>query len=318
MSKIVSVTRIFNEDDIVEAFIRHHAAHVDHMLFLDNGSTDRTLEILREMQAEGFSLKVFQNLSVSFDEIGSNGWCYQVASQIFGADWVVFLDADEFIATPNSVPLVTLLPTDAPAITAKMINYGQTREDNANEPVVPWRMRWRYAGDTNVEKLMLRGRLPNIIVEAGNHGAFAAGKKIPAALHKDITLAHYPRRNGWQIVQKMAAGRLKAMAAGRAGMAHSGHYLSPFETLRDKPWEILRDEDFFVREFERGQAIEAPLAYLGGSLSYWQPSDPAMKAASTFLHFAERLALQHGRLIDEAPQGRHLIEAWNSKRDFLF
>ncbi|MDD2704084.1 MAG: glycosyltransferase family 2 protein [Acidocella sp.] len=318
MSKIVSVTRILNEDDIVEAFIRHHAAHVDHMLFLDNGSSDRTLEILREMQAEGFPLKVSQNPSVSFDEIGANTWSYQVASQILGADWVVFLDADEFIATPNSAPLVTLLPPDAPAITAKLVNYGQTREDNTDEPVVPWRMRWRDTAETHVEKLMLRGGLPNIVVEAGNHGAYSGGKKLAATLHPDITLAHYPRRNGWQIVQKMIAGRLKALAGGRAGAAHAQHYLSPFETLRDKPWEVLLNEDFFAREFERSQAVEEPLAYLGGPLSYWQPSDPAMKAASTFLHFAERLAVQHGRLIDEAPQARTLVDGWNAKRIFLF
>jgi len=102
------------------------------------------------------------------------------------------------------------------------------------------------------------------------------------------------------------------------GAAHSRHYLSPFETLRDKPWEVLLDEDFFAREFERSQAVEAPLAYLGGPLSYWQPSDPPMKAAATFLRFAERLAAQHGRLIDEAPQARTLVDAWNAKRDFLF
>jgi glycosyltransferase involved in cell wall biosynthesis len=318
MTKIVSVTRILNEDDIVEAFIRHHAAHVDHMLFLDNGSSDRTLEILREMQAEGFPLKVFQNLSVSFDEIGANTWSYQVASQILGADWVVFLDADEFIATPNSAPLVTLLPQEAQAITARLVNYVQTREDKADEPVVPWRMRWRDTGNTKVEKLMLRGGLPNVVVEAGNHGAYSGGQKLAATPHPDITLAHYPRRNGWQIVQKMAAGWLKALAGGRMGAAHSRHYLSPFETLRDKPWEVLLDEDFFAREFERSQAVEAPLAYLGGPLSYWQPSDPAMKAAATFLRFAERLAAQHGRLIDEAPQARTLVDAWNAKRDFLF
>jgi hypothetical protein len=43
-----------------------------------------------------------------------------------------------------------------------------------------------------------------------------------------------------------------------------------------------------------------------------------MKAAQCFLQFAERLALQHGRLIDEAPQARALVESWYAKREFLF
>ena len=101
MTKIVSFTRVLNEDDIIEAFVRHHAAHVDEMLFLDNGSTDRTAEILKALQEEGFPLKLFRNYAVSFDEIAINSWGYQIASQVLGADWVVFLDADEFIATPE-------------------------------------------------------------------------------------------------------------------------------------------------------------------------------------------------------------------------
>lgn len=317
MAKIVSVTRILNEDDIIEAFVRHNAAHAGQMLFLDNGSTDRTLDILRALQAEGFALTVFQTLSISFDEMAANSWSYQVASQIFGAGWVVFLDADEFIATPHAVRLSSLLPAAENAVTVPLINYVQTREDDASIAVVPWRQRWRHPGETGVVKLMLRAGLPDIVIEAGNHGAYAAGAKLPAVPLPGVALAHYPRRHGWQIVQKMCAGWLKAAAAGRGGMLHSRHYLSPFETLRDRPWEVLLG-DYFSRELDRAQAVEAPLAYLGGPLAYWQKTDPAMKAAQCFLQFAERLALQHGRLIDEAPQARALVEGWNAKRDFLF
>jgi hypothetical protein len=63
LAKIVSVTRILNEDDIVEAFVRHNAVHADHMLFLDDSSIDRTLEILQTLQVEGFPLTVFQNFA---------------------------------------------------------------------------------------------------------------------------------------------------------------------------------------------------------------------------------------------------------------
>jgi len=85
--KTVSVTRIFNEEDIVEAFVRHNATLVDQMLFLDNGSTDATLEILRALQAEGVALSVFQCRAVNFDEVAVNSWLYQLASQTQRADW---------------------------------------------------------------------------------------------------------------------------------------------------------------------------------------------------------------------------------------
>ena len=320
MLKLVSVTRILNEDDIAEAFVRHNARHVDHMLFLDNGSTDLTLEILRALQAEGVPLTVVQTHSISFDEIAINSWGYQAASQLFGADWVVFIDADEFIATENSAPLATLLSVNEPAITAELVNYGQTELDDPKELIVPLRLRHRWAGDTNVDKLILRAGLPGVAIGAGNHGAFAGGKVLPARRHAQINFAHYPRRSGWQILQKMAAGWLKALAAGRPAVeaGYSEHYRSPFETMRDKPGELLYNSSYFAREFGLDQAIEAPLDYLGGALRYTQPADPAMKAAHMFLCFTERLAAQHGRLLDESPHARALVESWNAKRDFLF
>ncbi len=318
MTKIVSFTRVLNEDDIIEAFVRHHATHVDEMLFLDNGSTDRTIEILKALHDEGFPLKLFRNYAVSFDEIAINSWGYQAASQVLGADWVVFLDADEFIATPDSVPLLTLLPEDERAVSVPLVNYGQVGGENMDEPVVPWRLRWHKSAPTRVFKVMARARIPNLLVGAGNHGVFVKALEVPAPSLPGASLAHYPRRTGWQAMQKWAAGRLKALASGAPGEFYSEHYVSPFETLRDKPWELLLNEGFLVQEFDKSLATEAPLAYLGGPLAYYRPSDPRLKALSSFLHFTEQLARQHGRLLDESPQARALVEGWNARRDFLF
>src|SRR5271157_5406542 len=94
---LVAVTRILNEDDIVEAFVRHHAPMLVHHIFLDNGSTDRTVEILRALKDEGLSITVFQNGSVYFFEETHNTLLYRLAVQECGADWVVFLDCDEFV-----------------------------------------------------------------------------------------------------------------------------------------------------------------------------------------------------------------------------
>lgn len=318
MTKIVSFTRILNEDDIIEAFVRHHAGHVDEMLFLDNGSTDRTLEILQALREEGFPLKVFRNHAVSFDEIAINSWGYLAASQLMGASWLAFLDADEFGSTLDSAPLVTLLPKSGPVVGVKLVNYGQVGDENMDEPVIPWRLRWRYAGETNVTKIIVKARVPGLVIGAGNHGAFIGAQQLPALPLEDVCLAHYPRRNGWQVMQKWAAGRLKALATGTPGENFSGHYTGPFERMRDRPWEFLLSEDFFAGDFDKSVATEAPLTYLGGPLAYYQPSDPRMKAVSAFLHMTEQLARQHGRLLDESPEARVLVEVWNARRDYLF
>jgi hypothetical protein len=168
--------------------------------------------------------------------------------------------------------------------------------------------------------LILKAGLPGVIIGAGNHCAYDHGGELAAEASADIWFAHYPRRHGWQILQKIAAGWLKVAAAGRQALdaGHSFHYRSPFETLRDKPEELLYNRLFFTEEFSLAEAVEDPLVYLGGALKYYQYTDPAAKAARIFLHFLEALAMQHGRLLDELPDAKRLVNHWNNQRDFLF
>ena len=47
--KIVSITTIKNEADIIESFIRYHSHIMDLMIFLNNGSTDNSEYILQQL-----------------------------------------------------------------------------------------------------------------------------------------------------------------------------------------------------------------------------------------------------------------------------
>ena len=51
--RIVAITRVLDEADIIEAFVRHTAAYVQHHIFVDNGSIDGTVEILRRYSKTG-------------------------------------------------------------------------------------------------------------------------------------------------------------------------------------------------------------------------------------------------------------------------
>ncbi len=46
------VTMVRNEEDIIETFVRYHSGAVDRMIIVDNGSTDRTPEILALIRDE--------------------------------------------------------------------------------------------------------------------------------------------------------------------------------------------------------------------------------------------------------------------------
>ena len=322
--KAVSVTRILNEDDIVEAFVRHNIRHLSHMIFIDNGSTDRTLLILKNLQAEGLPLSVFQSRSAIFDEVSINTWLYRIADQIHHADWVIFLDADEFIALDHGGTLTDLLATRAAhdhAIKLPLVHYYDTPEDNQAELIVPIRMRWRMRAATQVFKLFVRGGLGmRIVIDAGNHGGFLDGRPLPTQLDHQISLAHYPRRSAYQNLQKIAIGWLKLLASGDATVksGRSSHYRSPFETLRDKPHELIGNPAYTAPGVDRSLAEDSPLPYRGGALRYTEPGDPAMKAITLTLRYAEQLAGQHGKLLDQSTEARRLVETWNAERKLLF
>lgn len=314
MLKIVSFTRILNEDDIVEAFVRHHAAHVDEMLFLDYGSTDNTLDILSALREEGFLLRVFQSHAVNLDEMGATLWGYQLASQVMNADFVLFLEADEFIATHDSRPLSTLLPGDSLAIRVNRMHYGMVGDEDEAELIVPRRLQWRLPAFVGPGSVFVRSKIPNLLIAPGASTILLNGQPLPATEQDKITLAQYTYRSGWQAVQKYSLTHLRGLATGGPGAQTAALYAKPFEQLCDNTDEVLQ-EPVSYQDFNRSEAIEAPLNYLGGSLSYTVMSCSQNHALSEILHYAARLARQHGKLQDELTEARHLVEHLNRTRE---
>ena len=58
INKIVSVSMVKNEADVIESFVRHACTFVDEMYICDHKSTDGTLEILKSLQSEGLPIKI--------------------------------------------------------------------------------------------------------------------------------------------------------------------------------------------------------------------------------------------------------------------
>lgn len=321
--RLVTVSRLLNEDDIVEAFVRHHATFADHMLFLDNGSNDRTLEILRALHDEGLPLSVFQARAVMFDEVQVNSWLYETADGIHRPDWVAFLDVDEFIVCENgdlAGPL-DALPASRPAVMVPLVQYFDTMEDDAAEPVVPKRMQWRTQAEPDICKVFVRGGFGRRArIGAGNHTAWLDGGAMPMDRVPGLALAHYPRRSGWHDLQKSTVGWFKVLATGAEAIAnrYSQHYQPPFERLRDEPGSLLHNPGYLSQPVERERMVRDPIDYRGSALRHTVSPDPAMRALSNALHHAEALARAHGRLLDESAEARALVARWNAERKFLF
>src|SRR5437868_13045546 len=98
--KLVAVSIVKNEADVIEPFVRHARAWTDHHLVFDHDSTDGTREILGRLIAEGLPLTVFTDTALGNLQQARSNHLTRIAAREFAADWVLPLDADEFISGP--------------------------------------------------------------------------------------------------------------------------------------------------------------------------------------------------------------------------
>ena len=320
--KVVAMTRVLDEADIIEAFVRHTAHYASHHVFLDNGSHDETISILTRLKDEGFGITVFQNRSVSFNEIHFNTFMLNHAVHSQGADWVLCLDADEFIddralegGLVEELRRLAREEPDVACLRMELIEYRCTPEDDAGETIVPLRIR-NCRDRFGVTKVFLHKALatPDVSVSGGNHFAQRDGQVIESRSEPRLQLAHFPERSCYQLAAKWIKGWAKVLAAGPdlVALGPSSHYRGPFSVLRDEPQSLLRDAGFLRLQQNQPLTFD-PIDYRGGALRYTVAADPTMHAARALIGYLEDLATRHGQLIAEIPEARRKVESWNNE-----
>ena len=325
--RIVAVSRILDEADIVEAFVRHTASFVDFHLLLDNRSRDGTRDILRALRAEGLPIATFDNPSVAFGETDANSFLFEEAARR-GAHWVVFLDADEFIDdrrvpgglrarlanTADNRPLIS-------QIKVALTDYVPIHADYAPETIVPRRVKWRGERSDNLKAIVhTRVLQAGARVRAGGHGAHWPGTDNeiwPYSIDPELTYAHYPERSTWQWIAKFVRGWAKVLAAGETAVAQgvSKHYGPAFEMLRDQPEAILNNPQMMGYKNERPGLAHDPIDYRGGELRYTPPIDHRLRAVSGMVRYLEELAIRHGALLEHSAEARALSKEWDGSRE---
>jgi glycosyltransferase involved in cell wall biosynthesis len=305
---LIGITKVLNEDDIVEAFIRHHATMVDHHLILDNGSTDETINILKALKDEGLNLSVFQNKCTFFNEASYNTELFKHARTVFNAEWAVFLDADEFIdarqAPQGLRGLLQSVPAAEVCLGLQSITYFDHPSDDPAELTVPLRMRYREKpAERLLSKMFVRGALASpafdTLIEAGQHEVLIDGQMVRPFGDHAVSLAHYYRRSAWQTISKSVLGYLKVTASPKSerDKKRAVHYNDIFRFMRDDP-ERLFQSDFVAPTYAGKELALDPLPYHGGPLRYTPNTDPRFKAIKVLTAFAEQLAQAHAHFID--------------------
>jgi hypothetical protein len=299
--QLVAVSIIKNEADIIEAFIRHTAHWVDRHLVFDHDSTDGTREILGQLVREGISLSVFTDEALGNLQQARSNHLTKVAANEFGAEWILPLDADEFLSGPGRKELEQALAGLAAGVPASvpLLNHCPTDADDAAQFNPALRLRHCERQPAPTRKILVPRALavdPSVIAAKGSHALQRGNESLPdAALPECFRLAHFPERSPGQQAVRIVLAELQKLSRGRAHAGVDLHYRLAFQTLAQNP------ETFFAathRPVE--QLVRSEFEYRGGPLRYALAVAERARLLRALLPFLEKLAASHGALLDRA------------------
>ncbi len=297
--RLVAVSVVKNEADVIEAFVRHTAALVDHHLIFDHASTDGTREILFALQQEGLALSLFtDDALLNLQQHRSNHLARRAALEQ-AADWIVPLDADEFLEAPDRAALETALARHSPAPRAlPLLDYCLSDADDPTEANPARRQQHTARSFSSTRKLLLPRALvldSSLTISKGSHAVTGpAGELATTALPAEFFLAHLSQRSPAQLAARLITAELQKVSRGQRHAGIDVHYRLGFQLLKENP-------ALFANITRRPAAAltHRPIHYRGGPLRYAAPNEES-RLARALLPFLESLALSHGRLIDGA------------------
>ena len=316
--RAIAVTRVLDEADIIEAFVRHTSVYTAHHILMDNGSTDGTIEILKQLRDEGYPLTIYRNKSVSYVEQSNNGMLFEQAVRR-GADWVLFLDSDEFIddrhvdgGLAGCLERLDREPNGPSCLQIPVFNYVVAETDLSSEMIAPIRMQSRLPTSHSVHVMVHADAHPKgVIVTSGAHAAIVNGVALPVHQEPGLVIAHYSERDPFQHLAKAVKGWAKVVAAGETfvGLGTSFHYKPVFDILRDHPGDLLRNDGFirYVRHAHIPDIQIDPIIYKGSALRYTGEVDHAMRAVRSLVGYIGELASRHGAIVEQISEAREWV-----------
>lgn len=208
---LAAVAMVRNEADILPDFLAHCAALFDRLIVMDHRSTDGSGEILRVAQARG-------GLDMEILGSGVRGY-YQASITNFlvrralsaGADWVLPLDADEFVDVPDRRALEALLASQPEgACVFRWRNLAPDRPGRWERFEVVGDY-WHRSAPSPWGKVALSRRFaeryPRFWLRLGNHDVLPEpGAPQPVPLPEAGEYLHIPIRSVERLTAKLEGG----------------------------------------------------------------------------------------------------------------
>lgn len=227
------VAMVRNEEDIVEAFVRHNLAFLDGLVVLDHRSADGTLGILQTLAAEGLPVVALRTDEPEFFKASHVSALARSCLRDRHADFVFALDADEFIRAKSRESLEAALgdvPPHSHALHLWRSYVPVTFANGFGEHCMRYRLREEPIPRA---KVIIRGTFSeaeDAMVSEGNHWVVDMRTRQRMAHHMIdpdvLCIAHCPVRNAAQLSRKAVLGYEARLAGGKGDLppAMSSHW----------------------------------------------------------------------------------------------
>lgn len=259
--KIFSISRIKNEEDIVESFIRYHLNFIDAMIIIEDHSTDETYNILQKLKNENLPIHIYRNSKeyIPQKEVINNA--FNIALKDFSADLIVPLDCDEFLVCKDggnprailenlstdkyySVFWRTYLPNlDYDSFSLDTLNtVRDPLLDDKSKIIIPAKLTEKY----------------DVEIAPGSHSV--ENKDIPFEELDELRMAHIPIRNKMQCISKEVIGWLNNISYYYKDPRSSWHQNLMYRKLVDSNG-VLTDEDLYnyVKSYSSRKSLDMPI-----------------------------------------------------------
>lgn len=198
---LIMITKVKNEADIIEYFLRYHSNIFDRIIVIDNGSLDGTYEIVKALIEEGLPIDLINEAYSDFDALRFANQYTKKFSERYKAKQVVLMDADEFLmAEDNSNPRIILEELSEEIVHYyywKTYLYAKQKKcfslDTYGE--------YRDEKGEKFTKIIVPGKIiqkAEILIEAGNHDCHLVNinsEELKKEYHNDLKFCHFPVRS---------------------------------------------------------------------------------------------------------------------------
>lgn len=308
MRKIISITMVNNESEIIESFIRYNYNFLDEMVIIDNGCTDNTIKIINKLISEGFAITIYDESLSAYDQFRIDNKYLNLIINEKNPDIIIPLDADEFIASDDQNPRVILENLDLNKI--YYVNwrwYVLNDKDNQNESFIPKRLSyclskpaWNFSDSKPVTKVILPVdyyKNKKLKLTMGHHKVFGSNKVITKSLSQ-LFFAHYRAISKDQIIYKTECYTIRDITTmgNNVETAQRTNQMSMIEKGEDM-WNIAKEVSY--------GGYNCPVVYKPINLSFCKHNSLDIKYDNLNDSICERL-LNTGREV--------AIRDYNSER----